>query len=239
MSDPETAPSPAQSLNSSRNSSIENEPAAVFDRSLLLSALSDEKNAHTFDISPNEAQKVLQSMHPNQLKQCILSMFGSTSPAPNQVDDDIFSLSDDGSLFENVQTQPMVEPDIPTEIEIKEKSVEEPIHHEWLIDLYQVSFIKRIGRGCAGTTYIGKWQNQTVAIKVAAMTQMGVDGWGAEVRSLQKLHHPNIIRLYGAIYNDHPRTHCLVLVSLVPSLRILSTLWILSNSIFYFMLGIL
>ena len=42
---------------------------------------------------------------------------------------------------------------------------------------------------------------------------MGVDGWGTELRSLQRLHHPNIIRFFGAIYNDHPHTHCLVLVS--------------------------
>lgn len=210
VSDPVNPSSPPLSI-SSKASSADKE-LAVFDKSLLLSALSSEKDAHTFDIAPNEAQKVLESMPPNQLKKCILSMFGGISPKGNQPDDDIFSLSDDGSLFDDVAPQPASEPHIPTEIEIKDNNAaQEPPLKEWLIDLYQVSFIKRIGRGCAGTTYVGRWQNQPVAIKVAAMTQMGVEGWGTEIRSLQRLHHPNIIRFYGAIYNDHPRTHCLVL----------------------------
>lgn len=183
----------------------------------------------------------------------------STNQSP---DDDIFSLSDDGSLFEDVVTNNSSIPsdhDVPAEIEIKENMIENPnnssvnnnnnnnkapqsyhYHHqhsgyqqyplqhqqqqhqaqqtvqeerakEWEIDLYQVQFIRSIGRGSAGTTYLGKWQEQPVAIKVAAMTEMGVEGWGTEVRSLQTLHHPNIIRLYGAILNNHPLTRCLVL----------------------------
>jgi len=40
---------------------------------------------------------------------------------------------------------------------------------------------------------------------------MGLEGWQAELSSLKKLHHTNIIRFFGAIYNPSPVTYCLVL----------------------------
>ena len=40
---------------------------------------------------------------------------------------------------------------------------------------------------------------------------MGLDGWRTEVQALQKLHHPNIIRLMGSVYHPNPLTFCLVL----------------------------
>jgi len=40
---------------------------------------------------------------------------------------------------------------------------------------------------------------------------MGLDGWRKEVQALQKLHHPNIIRLLGSVYHPNPLTFCLVL----------------------------
>ncbi|KAL7538067.1 hypothetical protein ACHAXR_010157 [Thalassiosira sp. AJA248-18] len=82
---------------------------------------------------------------------------------------------------------------------------------EWEISLYDVEFHKRIGRGSAGTTYLGKYCQQKVAVKVAASSDMGLDGWTAELKSLKKLHHTNIIRFLGAIYNPSPLTYCLVL----------------------------
>mmetsp|Transcript_38663 Transcript_38663/g.42788 ORF Transcript_38663/g.42788 Transcript_38663/m.42788 type:complete len:767 (-) Transcript_38663:41-2341(-) len=81
----------------------------------------------------------------------------------------------------------------------------------WDIDLYEIHFRKRIGRGTAGTTYLADWSGKEVAVKVAASTEMGLDGWKAEVSSLRKLHHPNIIRLLGSVYNEIHLTHCLVL----------------------------
>lgn len=53
--------------------------------------------------------------------------------------------------------------------------------------------------------------SQEVAVKVASITEMGLDGWKTETSSLQRLHHPNIIRLLGSIYNPSPLTYCLVL----------------------------
>ena len=59
--------------------------------------------------------------------------------------------------------------------------------------------------------FTGKWTGQNVAVKVASITEFGLEGWRTEVNALQRLHHPNIIRLMGSIYNENPQTHCLVL----------------------------
>lgn len=68
-----------------------------------------------------------------------------------------------------------------------------------------------VGRGSSGTTYLGKYCNQDVAIKVAATSDMGLEGWTAELSSLKKLHHTNVIRFLGSIYNSSPLMYCLVL----------------------------
>ena len=58
---------------------------------------------------------------------------------------------------------------------------------------------------------MGKYCNQDVAIKVAATSEMGLEGWTAELMSLKKLHHNNVIRFLGSIYNPSPLMYCLVL----------------------------
>mmetsp|Transcript_25541 Transcript_25541/g.41518 ORF Transcript_25541/g.41518 Transcript_25541/m.41518 type:complete len:765 (-) Transcript_25541:1453-3747(-) len=88
---------------------------------------------------------------------------------------------------------------------------DQPSLEDWEISLYDVEFQKRIGRGAAGTTYLGKFCGQQVAIKVAATNDMGLEGWSNELKSLTKLHHCNIIHFLGAIYNPSPLTYCLVL----------------------------
>ena len=50
-----------------------------------------------------------------------------------------------------------------------------------------------------------------MAVKVAAITDLGLEGWHTEVHSLKRLHHPNVIRLLGSIYNPSPQTYGLVL----------------------------
>jgi mitogen-activated protein kinase kinase kinase 11 len=82
---------------------------------------------------------------------------------------------------------------------------------EWEISIYDIKFQKRLGQGACATTYLGKWTGQNVAVKVASTTDFGLEGWRTEVNALQRLHHPNIIRLMGSIYNENPQTHCLVL----------------------------
>ena len=68
-----------------------------------------------------------------------------------------------------------------------------------------------VGRGSAGTTYLGRYCKQDVAVKVATTSEMGLYGFTAELLALKKLHHTNIIRFLGAIYNPSPLTYCLVL----------------------------
>ena len=58
---------------------------------------------------------------------------------------------------------------------------------EWEISLYDVEFQRRIGRGAAGTTYMAKWMGQRVAVKVASINDLGVDGWRTELASLKQL----------------------------------------------------
>jgi serine/threonine protein kinase len=82
---------------------------------------------------------------------------------------------------------------------------------EWEIDLYEIEFRQRIGRGVGGTTYLAKWSGQEVAVKVSANTDLGLEGWYTEVHSLRRLHHPNVIRLLGSVYNPSPQTYGLVL----------------------------
>ena len=83
---------------------------------------------------------------------------------------------------------------------------------EWDIDIYEIKFQKRIGRGSFATTYLASWNaGQQVAVKVASTTENGLEGWRTEVAALQKLHHPNVIRLLGSVEHKAPLTYCLVL----------------------------
>ena len=99
------------------------------------------------------------------------------------------------------------EQDSPSTSIIEETKIEEG----WGIPLTEVKFLKKIGVGGASTNYLAKWQGEKVCVKVASVTKIGLDGWRTEVDSLQRLHHPNIIRLLGTIYNADPLTCCLVL----------------------------
>ncbi|GFH45587.1 mitogen-activated protein kinase kinase kinase 9 [Chaetoceros tenuissimus] len=82
---------------------------------------------------------------------------------------------------------------------------------EWEIDLYEIDFRQRIGTGVGGTTYLARWSGQEVAVKVSANTDIGLEAWYTEINSLKRLHHPNVIRLLGAVYNPSPPTYGLVL----------------------------
>lgn len=82
---------------------------------------------------------------------------------------------------------------------------------EWDISIYEIRFNRRIGEGASATTYLADWSGQKVAVKVASITEFGLDGWRREVAALQRLHHPNVIRLMGSIEHQNPLTYCLVL----------------------------
>ncbi|GKY91930.1 hypothetical protein MPSEU_000164600 [Mayamaea pseudoterrestris] len=119
-----------------------------------------------------------------------------------------------------VQTQSIAIVEEKREDEVASKGMDElmndlygniPAMKEWEIGVYELKFLKRIGQGAAGTTYLADWSGENVAVKVASITEFGLDGWRTEVQALQKLHHPNIIRLLGSVYHQHPLTFCLVL----------------------------
>lgn len=84
-------------------------------------------------------------------------------------------------------------------------------NREWDISIYEIKFNRRIGEGASATTYLADWSGQKVAVKVASITEFGLDGWRREVAALQRLHHPNVIRLLGSIEHQNPLTYCLVL----------------------------
>ena len=94
------------------------------------------------------------------------------------------------------------------------------------IPIENLKFLKRVGRGGNGTTYRGSWSTNDksdleVAIKVAAITEQGKEGWETEVHLLQSLRfsHPNVIQIYGyssmrqsqLSYQEAIETRCLVM----------------------------
>jgi hypothetical protein len=93
-----------------------------------------------------------------------------------------------------------------------DKSQATSLSEGWQIDIYEIKFRKRIGQGSFATTYLASWNAvEQVAIKVASTTENGLEGWRTEVAALQKLHHPNVIRLLGSVEHKNPLTYCLVL----------------------------
>jgi Protein tyrosine and serine/threonine kinase len=159
--------------------------------------------------SEEDLKQKITNMSPNDLKQWLLT-----------------SLSQDTNSngHHHMTTQPQI--DIPAKSEspieygseslnrvedLLRQLTQTPASKEWEIDLYEIKFLKRIGQGTAGTTYLADWNGLQVAVKVASITEMGLDGWRTEAQALQKLHHPNIIRLLGSVYHPNPLTFCLVL----------------------------
>lgn len=154
-----------------------------------------------------EVKNRLSSMSAEEVKQKLLEGFGATKDCAickketpgsngahhikdNNTHNGDGSVADDGILL----TMPNL-----------------PASKEWEISLYELKFLKRIGEGAAGTTYLAKWTGLEVAVKVASISENGLESWRTEVQALQKLHHPNIIRLLGSVYHQNPLTFCLVL----------------------------
>lgn len=138
--------------------------------------------------SADELLHSIQSMSPAEVKKRMISVLGQEPTAPPK---EKYSKKGVDELLRELSTAPASE--------------------EWEIDIYELRFLKRIGQGSAGTTYAADWAGLKVAVKVASITEMGLEGWRTEVQALQKLHHPNIIRLLGSVYHANPLTFCLVL----------------------------
>lgn len=160
---------------------------------MLLSSLNSSSARKV--TSKTDALSLVRSIPSDNVKACLMTLLDSIYV-------NIWNSNDDGKKEETKMEN----------LRLIESASEITPKKEWEVNLYEVKFTKRIGRGGAGTTYLGKWRGQDVAIKVAAMTELGIEGWNAEVQSLQKLHHTNIIRLLGSICNPPPQpTRCLIL----------------------------
>lgn len=165
------------------------------------SALNLERLSLSFGgVSEHNTVETVSKMTQEELKDTLLSLLAQTFThkecQPSQL-----PVSPDKSKAGKAQ--------LPSPARIKDH--QKPALEEWEINLYEVEFHKRLGKGSAGTTYLCKYANQDVAVKVGAHTEMGLQGWTAELTSLKKMRHTNIIRFLGAIYNKSPLTYCLVL----------------------------
>jgi len=169
-----------------------NEPVEV------LSAMMNVKGSRS--LSKEEIMQHIQMTPPDELKNALLSLAKQLQKEKSQQ-----------TVLPNPEQDEKKEP--PSLLPLEGPPREEFVASlkEWEIDLYEIQFLRRIGRGNAGTTYLATWRGQEVAVKVAAISDMGLDGWKTEVESLQRLHHPNIIRMMGSAYNESPLTYCLVL----------------------------
>jgi len=141
--------------------------------------------------SPRAAEDLLQTIQSLSSAEVKKRMLSALEPEPSEHPQDKYSKKGVDELLKELSKA--------------------PASKEWEIDIYEIRFLKRIGQGSAGTTYVADWSGLKVAVKVASITEMGLEGWRTEVHSLQKLHHPNVIRLLGSVYHAHPLTFCLVL----------------------------
>ncbi|XP_046638068.1 serine/threonine-protein kinase/endoribonuclease ire-1-like [Daphnia pulicaria] len=71
---------------------------------------------------------------------------------------------------------------------------------------------KLIGRGCYGTVYEGTWMNRKVAVKRIQIEN--VENNKGEEEALQKLDHPNVVKLYHAESDSDFRYYALELCQL-------------------------
>lgn len=149
----------------------------------------------------------LQNMSPEKVKEKLLVSLSLSANRPKQGNESNESEHSEGNSIQFGQKR--TENATGDSADIISPETYTPT--DWDIDCYEIEFKKRIGRGVAGTTYLAHWSGQPVAVKVAAITDLGVQGWKTECESLRQLHHPNVVRLLGSIYNPNPRTFGLVL----------------------------
>ncbi|XP_060935369.1 tyrosine-protein kinase BTK [Limanda limanda] len=75
----------------------------------------------------------------------------------------------------------------------------------WEIDPNCLTFIKELGTGQFGVVKYGKWQGQhDVAIKMIKEGSMCEDDFIEEAKTMMKLHHENLVQLYGVCTKQRP-----------------------------------
>lgn len=73
---------------------------------------------------------------------------------------------------------------------------------EWLVNGWEIEYLKKLGSGTSGDVYKGLYKDQHVAIKVLKeMTEdKEKDEFKKEFVVLCAVHHPNIVKFYGASF---------------------------------------
>ncbi|XP_034037776.1 tyrosine-protein kinase BTK isoform X2 [Thalassophryne amazonica] len=75
----------------------------------------------------------------------------------------------------------------------------------WEIDPHCLTFIKELGTGQFGVVKYGKWQGKhDVAIKMIREGSMSEDDFIEEAKIMMKLHHENLVQLYGVCTKQRP-----------------------------------
>ncbi|TNM98949.1 hypothetical protein fugu_013513 [Takifugu bimaculatus] len=75
----------------------------------------------------------------------------------------------------------------------------------WEIDPRHLTFIKDLGTGQFGVVKYGKWQGKhDVAIKMIKEGSMSEDDFIEEAKIMMKLHHENLVQLYGVCTTQRP-----------------------------------
>lgn len=201
---PQSQPTPVQSLPSEAISNTNN----VFPEEKIIIQLSLENifptpqnsnlSSRIESLSPEKVkERILQVLREGERKDASENGYGDSYSSNNNHHAAAVSLRHDMARVLDTSTRTSV--------------TTSNAAKEWEISIYELKFTKRIGVGAAATTYLADWSGQEVAVKVASTSRFGLEGWRREVEVLQRLHHPNVIRLLGSVYHETPLTYCLVL----------------------------
>ena len=72
-------------------------------------------------------------------------------------------------------------------------------NEEWEIGRHQIQLVHRLGVGQFGEVWEGLWNNTSVAVKV-----LDSGSYQDEVGLMKKIHHQNLIQLYGVCTKEEP-----------------------------------
>nr|CAB3226467.1 tyrosine-protein kinase Btk29A [Phallusia mammillata] len=76
---------------------------------------------------------------------------------------------------------------------------------KWEIDVSELSFDRELGSGQFGVVRLGKYRGKKdVALKIMKEGTMEEDHFIEEAEFMTKLHHPNLVELYGVVTKQRP-----------------------------------
>lgn len=83
---------------------------------------------------------------------------------------------------------------------------------EWLIDESDITFGKKLGDGASGTTYVGEYKGEKVAIKSysPAILTHDIGSVRNEMDIMSRMRHKNIVQFRGLVLREEPPSASLV-----------------------------